>query len=87
MISHENYNCKAHGECYLTYRKRMKCEQADFEHRRTIKQTNREWINEFSTYASFYRSGLRRNASETLAEFRKRVESRQAPGVGKNERR
>ena len=86
MINHEDYDCKEQGECYLTYRKRMKREQQDFEHRRTIKQTNQEWINELSTYANFYRSGLRRNASETLAEFRQRAESRQAPGMGKNER-
>ena len=86
MLKPEDYNCKEQGECYLTYRKRMKREQREFEHRRSIKQTNQEWLNELKVYTEIYAAGLHRRSGETTAELKTRFESFKARSLERNNR-
>ena len=87
MINHEDYDCKEQGECYLTYRKRMKREHEQHLLDRRVDQTDDEWRKEYATYTKIYATGLRRLEGETADELKARFESRQAPDVGEDERR
>ena len=48
MIDANKYNCREQGECYLTYRRRLAREKEQYENDRSIKQSNKEWIEEYS---------------------------------------
>ena len=48
MIPPEEYNCKEMSECYISYCRRVKREEEQFEQQRTIQQSNEDWIKEYN---------------------------------------
>jgi len=86
MIHYRDYNCKDQGECYLSYRKRMKREKEEYEAKRPIRQTNEEWIDEYVSYSAIYATGIFRRQGESTAQFLARFESKQEGSVGNVER-
>lgn len=49
MIDIHTYNCREQGECYLTYRRRLAKEKQDYEQSRPVRQTNEQWLAEYSS--------------------------------------
>jgi len=48
MIKPRDYNCREMQECYLAYRRRIHEEQRLFEEQRPLRQSNEEWIAEYT---------------------------------------
>jgi len=82
MISPDDYNCKAQGECYLTYRKRIKAEQAKAEAERAVNQSNAQWVKEYGIFKEIFAAGLHKRPLETSGQFKARFEFNKTRSVG-----
>jgi len=82
MISHKDYNCNEMGECYLSYRKRMKREKEEYEANRPVKMSTEEWLKGYVEFSEIYASGLFMREGETPEQLKARFKSQQAGGVG-----